>query len=184
MKADWSRAEIKFLKSFGQRIPFEMDPGTENQTYTVDFRLVNDKIMVRAKVNGGSFQDFVVDTGAESTIVTRPTAQRLGIHAITYTLSAGVGNAGLRGLQLARIDSLELGALKMRNIPALIKDPPMRDLRQLGRHGGALLRRDIVDPVALEHARLLLSRIGTIGGVPFVNRKFRAKRVLPAARGG
>jgi predicted aspartyl protease/Tfp pilus assembly protein PilF len=127
-KADWSRAEIKFLRSFGQRVPFEMDPGTEDRTYAIDFRLVNDKILVRAKVNGGSFQDFVVDTGAESTILTRPTAQRLGISPITYTLSAGVGNAGLRGLQLARIDSLELGTLKMRNIPALIKDPPMRDL--------------------------------------------------------
>ena len=26
-KADWSRSEIKFLRSFGQRVPFEMDPG-------------------------------------------------------------------------------------------------------------------------------------------------------------
>ncbi len=127
-KADWSRAEIKFLKSFGQRVPFEMDPGAADQIYTIDFRLRNDKIVVRAKVNEGSFQDFVVDTGAESTIVSRGTAQRLGIAPVTYTLSAGVGNAGLRGLQLARIDSLEIGTLKLRNIPALIKDPPMRDL--------------------------------------------------------
>jgi tetratricopeptide (TPR) repeat protein len=127
-KADWSRAEIKFLRSFGQRVPFEMDPGADEQIYTIDFRLVHDKIVVRAKVNDGSFQDFVVDTGAENTILTRPTAQRLGITPITYTLSAGVGNAGLRGLQLARINSLELGLLKLRNVPCLIKDPPMRDL--------------------------------------------------------
>ena len=127
-KADWSRAEIKFLRSFGQRVPFEMDAGADEQVYEVDFRLVHDKIVVRAKVNDGSFQDFVVDTGAENTIITRPTAQRLGVAPITYTLSAGVGNAGLRGLQLARINSLELGPLKLRNIPCLIKDPPMRDL--------------------------------------------------------
>src|SRR5882672_7560342 len=25
-KADWSRSEIKFLRSFGQRVPYEMDP--------------------------------------------------------------------------------------------------------------------------------------------------------------
>jgi predicted aspartyl protease len=105
-----------------------MDPGADEQIYTIDFRLVHDKIVVRAKVNDGSFQDFVVDTGAENTILTRPTAQRLGITPITYTLSAGVGNAGLRGLQLARINSLELGLLKLRNVPCLIKDPPMRDL--------------------------------------------------------
>jgi tetratricopeptide (TPR) repeat protein len=127
-KADWSRSEIKFLRSFGQRVPFELDPGADEQTYTIDFRLVNDKVVVRAKVNDGSFQDFVVDTGAENTILSRPTAQRLGITPITYTLSAGVGDVGLRGLQLARINTLELGPLKLRNIPCLVKDPPLRNL--------------------------------------------------------
>ncbi len=127
-KADWSRSEIRFLRSFGQRVPFEVDPGAEDQIYTIDFRLVNDKVMVRAKVNDSSFQDFVVDTGAENTILSRPTAQRLGITPVTYTLSAGVGDIGLRGLQLARINTLELGALKLRNVPCLIKDPPLRDI--------------------------------------------------------
>lgn len=127
-KADWARAEVRFLRSFEPRVPFEMEPGAADRTYTVDFRLVKDKIVVRAKVNNGSFQDFVVDTGAESTIVSGPLAQKLGIQPLTFTLSAGVGNAGLRGLQMARIDSLELGELKMRNVPCLIKDPPMRNL--------------------------------------------------------
>jgi tetratricopeptide (TPR) repeat protein len=127
-KADWSRSEIKFLRSFGQRVPYEMDPSPDDQVYTIDFRLMNEKVVVRAKVNDGSFQDFVVDTGAENTVISRPTAQRLGITPITYTLSAGVGDVGLRGLQLARINSLELGLLKLRNVPCLIKDPPLRDL--------------------------------------------------------
>jgi tetratricopeptide (TPR) repeat protein/predicted aspartyl protease len=127
-KADWSRAEIRFLRSFGQRVPFEMDPGAEEMNYTVDFRLVNDKVIVRAKVNGANAQDFIVDTGSENTVITRTTAQRLDIQPITYTLSAGVGEVGLRGLQLARIDSLEIGELKLRNVPALIKNPPLRDM--------------------------------------------------------
>ena len=127
-KADWSRSEIKFLRSFGQRVPFELEPGTENQLYTIDFRLVNEKVIVRAKINEGSFQDFVVDTGAENTILSGPTAQRLGVTPITYTLSAGVGDVGLRGLQLARINTLELGPLKLRNVPCMIKDPPLRNL--------------------------------------------------------
>jgi predicted aspartyl protease len=127
-KADWSRSEIKFLRSFGQRVPFELDPGADALTYTIDFRLVNDKVVVRAKVNDGSFQDFVVDTGAENTIISGPTARRLGITPVTYTLSAGVGDVGLRGLQLARINTLELGPLKLRNVPCLVKDPPLRDL--------------------------------------------------------
>jgi predicted aspartyl protease len=127
-KADWSRAEIRFLRSFGQRAPFEADPGTDDRLYTMDFRLVNEKIVVRAKVNDASAQDFVVDTGSENTVLSRQTAQRLGITPVTYTLSAGVGEVGLRGLQLARIDSLEIGSLKLRNIPCLIKNPPLRDI--------------------------------------------------------
>src|SRR6476660_7329809 len=127
-KADWSRSEIKFLRSFGQRVPYEMDPSPDDQVYTIDFRLINEKVVVRAKVNDGSFQDFVVDTGAENTVISRPTAQRLGITPITYTLSAGVGDVGLRGLQLARINTLELGLMKLRNVPCLIKDPPLRDI--------------------------------------------------------
>jgi tetratricopeptide (TPR) repeat protein len=127
-KADWSRQEIRFLRSFGQRIPFDSDPGTDDRLYTVDFRLVNDKVVVRAKINDASAQDFVVDTGSENTVITRGTAQRLGIVPITYTLSAGVGRVGLRGLQLARMDSLELGSLKLRNVPCLIKNPPLRDI--------------------------------------------------------
>ena len=127
-KADWSRAQIRFLRSFGQRVPFEMDPGTEQMLYTVPFRLVNDKVIVRAKVNDAAAQDFIVDTGSENTVITRATAQRLDIMPITYTLSAGVGEVGLRGLQLARIDSLAIGELKLRNVPALIKNPPLRDM--------------------------------------------------------
>jgi hypothetical protein len=127
-KADWSRAEIRFLRSFGQRVPFEADANSDDKLYTVDFRLVNDKVVVRAKVNDASAQDFVIDTGSENTVITRTTAQRLGITPVTYTLSAGVGRVGLRGLQLARIDSLEVGSLKMRNVPCLIKNPPLRDI--------------------------------------------------------
>jgi tetratricopeptide (TPR) repeat protein len=127
-KADWSRAEIRFLRSFGQRVPFETDSASDDRLFTVDFRLVNEKVVVRAKINDASAQDFVVDTGSENTVITRTTAQHLGIQPITYTLSAGVGRVGLRGLQLARIDSLELGALKLRNIPCLIKNPPLRDI--------------------------------------------------------
>src|SRR5262249_18446621 len=126
--ADWSRSEIKFLRSFGQRVPYEMDPSPDDQLYIIDFRLINEKVVVRAKVNDGSFQDFVVDTGAENTVLSRPTAQRLGITPITYTLSAGVGDVGLGGSQLAPIISLELGLRKLRNVPCPIKDPPLRDL--------------------------------------------------------
>jgi Flp pilus assembly protein TadD/predicted aspartyl protease len=126
-KAAWSRAEIRFLRSFAQRVPLQAEAGTDDMIYTVDFRTVNDKVVVRARINDSSPQDFVVDTGAENTVITEPTARRLGVAPITYTLSAGVGETGLRGLQLARLESLEIGTFKLRNVPCIIKSPPLRD---------------------------------------------------------
>ena len=56
-KAAWSRAEIRFLRSFAQRVPFQADPGTDDMIFTVDFRLVNDKVVVRARVNDAGPQE-------------------------------------------------------------------------------------------------------------------------------
>jgi hypothetical protein len=50
------------------------------------------------------------------------------VRPITYTLSAGVGEVGLRGLQLGRLDTLEIGTLKMSNVPTLIKAPALRGI--------------------------------------------------------
>ena len=54
-----------------------------------------EKIVVKAKVNGGKPQDFVLDTGSEETVMSRETASRERVRPITYTLSAGVGEVGI-----------------------------------------------------------------------------------------
>lgn len=125
-KAAWSRSQIRFLRSFGERQPLAIDEAAEASLHTMDFRLVDDKVMVKVKVNGGRPQDFVLDTGSEMTTISRQTASASGVRPITYTLSAGVGEIGLRGLQLARLDSLEIGTLKLSNVPTIIKAPPLR----------------------------------------------------------
>jgi predicted aspartyl protease len=127
-KAAWSRSQIRFLRSFGEREPIALDAATENSLHTVDFRVVDDKVIVKARVNGGRPQDFVLDTGSEMTTISRQTASSGAVRPITYTLSAGVGEVGLRGLQLGRIDTLEIGTLKMANVPALIKAPALRGI--------------------------------------------------------
>src|SRR5687768_205534 len=121
-KAAWSRAQVRFLEAFAGRIPVEIDDIDNKMLHTVPFRLVRDKIVVQARVNGGGAQDFVLDTGSEETVISGETARRANVRPITFTLSAGVGEVGLRGLQLARIDSLEIGTLQVRNLPVLIKN--------------------------------------------------------------
>lgn len=125
-KAAWSRAQVEFLQSFEGVTPVEMDREDRELLHTIPFRLVKDKIIVQARVNGGSPQDFVLDTGSEETVISGETARRERIRAVTSTLSAGVGEIGLRGLQLARLRSLDLGTLQVRNLPVLIKNPALR----------------------------------------------------------
>ena len=62
------------------------------------------------------------------TTISRQTASGAVVRPITYTLSAGVGEVGLRGLQLGRIDTLEIGTLKLSNVPTLIKAPALRGI--------------------------------------------------------
>ncbi len=127
-KAAWTRSQVKFLKAFEGRNPVEVDPEDLETTHTMPFRLVDDKIVIQVKVNGGRNQDFILDTGSEETVISRDTAQRANITPITYTLSAGVGEVGLRGLQLSRINRLDIGDLQVRNLPVLIKNPALRGI--------------------------------------------------------
>ena len=126
-KAMWTRAEIRFLDSFRGRQPVEFPQGAP-KAWTIPVRIEKDKVFVRLKVNGAGPFEFVLDTGAEQTVVSRDLARRRGILPITYMPSAGVGDVGLRGLQVGRIDTLEIGDLKVKNLPCLIKNPPLGGL--------------------------------------------------------
>ena len=125
-KAAWARAEVRFLRSFGARQPLEMDPAAAGvKLHTIPFRLIDEKIMVKGRVNRSQPMDFVLDTGSEQAVISRETAARQRIRPIVNILSAGVGDLGVRGLELTRLDELEIGTLKMRNVPSIIKNPPL-----------------------------------------------------------
>lgn len=125
-KAAWAKAQVRFLRSFEGRKPFEMEHADD--VHVVPFRLVRDKVMVEGRINGGRPIDFVLDTGAEQTVLSLPVARRAGVVPVTYVRSAGVGELGVRGLQIGRLDSFEIGRLKVKNLTALIKNPPLSGL--------------------------------------------------------
>ena len=127
-KAAWARAEVRFLRAFGTRLPINIDAASAGKLHTVPFRVLNEKIIVKARVNRGPQMDFVLDTGSEQTVISRETAARMGIRPIVNILSAGVGDLGVRELELTRLDELEIGSLKVQNVPSIIKNPPLRGL--------------------------------------------------------
>ena len=122
-RAAWARAQVRFLRSFEGKRPFEIEKPDE--LHVVPFRLERDKVIVAGRVNGGRAIDFVVDTGAEQTVLSLPVARQSGVVPVTYLRSAGVGQMGIRGLQAGRMDSLQIGTLKVRNVTCLIKNPPL-----------------------------------------------------------
>lgn len=139
-RAAWSRAEVSFLRAFDGKSPIQIDSPIA-QRHTVPFKLVKGKIIVRGRINGGGQRDLVLDTGSEETVISEDTARRQDVKPITYTLSAGVGDIGLRGLQLGRLDRLEIGSLLVKNVPVLIKSP--------GLHGLPKREGDSFSPLAL-----------------------------------
>ena len=124
-KSEWARSEVRFLRSFGDRIPFDIEEEQLAKMHTIPFELDRDKVVIRGRINGGDLIDLVIDTGAEQMVLSKPTAQRYGIRPITSTLSAGVGDVGLRGLEMGRADSIQIGSLTVGNVPAIIKNPPL-----------------------------------------------------------
>jgi Flp pilus assembly protein TadD/predicted aspartyl protease len=127
-QAQWARNHISFLRSFEGSVPFEMESTRNVKRHVFDFRLVDGKVVLRGKINGGRTVDLALDTGAEHTAISERTAARFGVQALTDTLTAGVGEVGLRGQRLARLRSLEIGTLRIYNLPCLIKSPSMSDL--------------------------------------------------------
>jgi tetratricopeptide (TPR) repeat protein len=126
--AEWTKAEIRFLTSFHDRTPIDMGVVPDGASWTIPVQIAHDKVIVKIRVNGGRPIDFVLDTGAEQTVLTRDVARNRGVIPITYMQSAGVGDVGLRGLQVGRIDTMEIGGLTVRNVPCLIKNPPLGGL--------------------------------------------------------
>jgi predicted aspartyl protease len=90
------------------------------RVHRVPFRLSNRKIVLQGRVNRIPVE-FVLDTGSERTGLSDVTARRAGVASITATLTAGVGVATLRRLELGRADSSEIGTMRVRNVPVAVR---------------------------------------------------------------
>ena len=175
-KAAWSRAQVEFLESFAGKVPVSIDADVASRLHTIPFRLVKDKIVVDGRVNGSKPMDFILDTGSESTVISGNTAQRERVRPVTYTLSAGVGEVGLRGLQLARLDSFEVGTLKIRNLPVLIKNPALRGIPK--REGESFSPLSLGMSMVIDYQKRLLTIAKQLpGGNPDFTLPMRVHRL-------
>lgn len=117
-----ARNRALLLRSFSKRPPHQVSAEDARRVHIVPFSLVNNKIVVAGRLNGARV-DWVLDTGAERTGVSPEMASAVGIRAVSSTLTAGVGRRAVRRIRLGRADSVEIGSLKVSNVPVAIREP-------------------------------------------------------------
>ena len=117
-----ARNRATLLRSFAKRPPLEVSDDDANRAHTLPFKLVNNKIVVLGRLNRVEVE-WVLDTGAERTGISPEIARAADIRTITSTLTAGVGQPGVRRIRLGRADTLELGTLAVHNVPVAIRAP-------------------------------------------------------------
>ena len=126
--AKWAASQSAFLRSFGNKVPFELI--SNNEVYTIPFRVQDGRVLVRGRVNGNAAADFALDTGTDQTTLTPQVAQRAGVRPAQTLQTAGVGSIGVgfRELQVGRLDELLIGDFRIRNVPGLIKSPSLTEI--------------------------------------------------------
>jgi predicted aspartyl protease len=129
--AKWASAQSAFLRSFGNRVPYDLIGPREQ--YTIPFRIVDGRVLISGRVNGNTQVEFALDTGTDQTTLTPAVASRAGVRPTLTLQTAGVGSIGIgfRTLQVARIDELLIGDFRIRNISGLIKSPTLTEIPRM-----------------------------------------------------
>jgi len=79
-------------------------------------------IIVKAIVNGKGPYNFAVDTGASVTVLSKQTAEKLGILGNPSISKEGYGCCGPVNMYVTTIESVQVGNVEVRNIPVALMD--------------------------------------------------------------
>lgn len=112
---------INFLRYLGEKQSIYT---ADNQTQTsVPFKLINDRPILKIKINKNEEPlNFVLDTGSGMSVISQETAQRLKIKAISRGGSArAIGGNGKFEIVYGFLQSIDLGDVKIRNVPVYIR---------------------------------------------------------------
>ncbi|HAW49554.1 TPA: hypothetical protein DCX16_01185 [bacterium] len=110
-------ADIEFLERF-PGIPYQIETQNQTTNLKMDYKAIP---MVKASVNGSRELDFILDTGAQMTVLSSEMAKKLSVKPLVSG-SKGVGAGGEFSVDLGVIDSLRLGDIVIRNVPVTIID--------------------------------------------------------------
>lgn len=92
------------------------------QTTTVPFKLIDNRIVVQARLNGAGPYAFVFDTGSSGSVITPQVARRL--HLVTKPAGYLGGTAGSARVSFSTTDlaGIGVGEMQFQHIPAVVVD--------------------------------------------------------------
>ena len=107
----------------------------------IPFRLVNGNLIVVTLTSGENRPfDFVLDTGADTTIVDSALATRLSLVNLRHIEQSTL--AGIQSLTVSSVAILSAGSAQVHNLPVLVQD--LARLRQLDSHIQGILGQDFL----------------------------------------
>jgi predicted aspartyl protease/cytochrome c-type biogenesis protein CcmH/NrfG len=115
------RGLIDFLRYLGKQSSLYVPTGA-NRT-VVSFEALDNRPILRVRVNGqkNPFR-FVLDTGSGMSVISDVTAKKLGLSPIARGgLARAVGGGGKFEIVYGYLSSMELGEVRMENVPVYIR---------------------------------------------------------------
>ncbi|HVF41882.1 MAG TPA: aspartyl protease family protein [Pyrinomonadaceae bacterium] len=115
------RGLIDFLRYLGSQASL-LDAGGANEV-TVPFEIVNNRPIIRVRVNGSKETlRFVIDTGAGMCVVSTTAADKLGLKPVARGgLARAVGGVGRFEIVYGFIQTLQIGETKVERVPVYIR---------------------------------------------------------------
>jgi predicted aspartyl protease len=115
------RGLIDFLRYLGHQ--GQLYALSEGNKTTLSFESIDGRPMLKVRVNGRKeILRFVLDTGSGMSVISEETARKLGLHPVARGgLARAVGGGGKFEIVYGFLSSLELGDVKVTNIPVYIR---------------------------------------------------------------
>ena len=134
-------------------------PVSSTQKFVVPFTRYGNRIIVEGIVNGMGSMKFILDTGADLTLIPRSLVQQLGISLDNSIAIPITGIGGTIVEPLVKIDSLTVGEAEVRNLDVLVNEEA--SLSGQGLLGGDFLGQFRVGIDYTENQLILERRVGT-----------------------
>lgn len=110
-----AKALLQFFQTLEKEPVSEFSDKT--RPYAFDVQPFYGLLLIEVRINGEGPFRFLVDTGATSTVISNILLSKLKITPIATSVTRCVGGEGRIGSQLCKLSSLEIGDLKIRNLP-------------------------------------------------------------------